>query len=43
MSGKGKNSKLEAEIERYRGLQNWDKALEVTKTQWSKTTNGLGI
>jgi len=45
MANKGKNYKIEAEIEKYRAHQNWDKALEVTKNQWSnsKSANGLGI
>ena len=37
-----KNNKVEAEIERYRGIYNWDKALEITRTQWTKSNNGLG-
>ncbi|KAF6039382.1 hypothetical protein EB796_002311 [Bugula neritina] len=43
MANKGKNYKIEAEIEKYRAHQNWDKALEVTKNQWSnsKSANGL--
>lgn len=41
MASKGK-SKVESEIERFRANQHWDKAIEITKTQWSKTANGLG-
>ena len=42
MTTNRKNNKVEAEIERYRGIYNWDKALEITRTQWTKSNNGLG-
>ncbi|XP_067941615.1 tetratricopeptide repeat protein 7B-like isoform X2 [Watersipora subatra] len=43
MTTKGKSNKLEADIERYRGLQNWEKAIELTKTQWNKSNVGLDV
>lgn len=43
MTTNRKNNKVEAEIERYRGIYNWDKALEITRTQWTKSNNGLGV
>lgn len=42
MTTNRKNNKVEAEIERHRSLFNWDKALEITRTQWTKSNNGLG-
>lgn len=42
MAAKTKNQKLELEIERFRSQHNWEKALEVTKGPWPKSTSGIG-